>query len=137
MAGKILIQGSVVRALYGILALFLPKLLLASVGMSEEDVGDEARYFNRLFGGRDLLVALGTVAAVKAGADANAVKANLFCEATDSIALGAEIRARGKLERTTIIGAAFNVFGYLTWLRALTALSSPSDASEQGSGLPA
>ena len=39
MAGKILIGGSVVRALYGILALFLPKLLLAGVGMSEEEVG--------------------------------------------------------------------------------------------------
>jgi hypothetical protein len=130
MAGKILIGGSVVRALYGILALFLPKLLLASVGMSEEEIGDEARYFNRLFGGRDLLVALGTVAAVKAGAEANAVKTNLFCEATDSIALGGEIRARGKVDRTTIIGAAFNVFGYFTWLRAHGALSSPSDASE-------
>lgn len=130
MAGKILIQGSVVRALYGILALFMPKLLLASVGMSEEDLGDEARYFNRLFGGRDLLVAIGTVAAVRAGADANAVKANLFCEATDSIALGEEIRVRRKLGRTTIIGAAFNVFGYLAWLRALSALSTPSASSE-------
>jgi hypothetical protein len=130
MAGKILIGGSVVRALYGTLALFLPKLLLASVGMSEEEVGNEARYFNRLLGGRDLLVALGTVLAVKAGSDANAVKTNLFCEATDSIALGAEIRARGKLERTTIIGAAFNIVGYFTWLRALSALSGPSDAGE-------
>lgn len=130
MAGKILIQGSVVRALYGILALFVPKLLLASVGMSEDDVGDEARYFNRLFGGRDLLVAIGTVAAVRAGADANAVKANLLCEATDSIALGEEIRVRGNLGRTTIIGAIFNVFGYITWLRALSALSSANTSSE-------
>ena len=126
MAGKILIQGSVVRALYGILALLVPKLLLAGVGMSEEDVGNEARYFNRLFGGRDLLVAIGTVAAVRAGAEAKAVRANLFCEATDSIALGEEIRVRGKIERTTIIGAVFNVFGYFTWLRALGALSNPN-----------
>jgi hypothetical protein len=108
----------------------LPKLLLASVGMSEEDVGDEARYFNRLFGGRDLLIAIGTVAAVKAGANANAVKVNLFCEATDSIALAEEVRVRGKLGRTTLIGAAFNVFGYFTWLRALSALSSPSASSD-------
>ena len=131
MAGKILIQGSVVRALYGILALFMPKLLLASIGMREEDVGDEARYFNRLFGGRDLLVAIGTVAAVRAGGDANAVKVNLFCEATDSIALGEEIRVRGKIGRTTIIGAAFNVLGYFTWLRALRALSSPGARSSK------
>jgi len=130
VAGKILIQGSIVRALYGILALFLPKVLLAGVGMSDEDLGDEARYFNRLFGGRDLLVAICTIAAVRAGNDANAVKANLFCEATDSISLGEEIRVRGKIGRTTIIGAAFNVFGYLTWLRALSALSSTSAESE-------
>ena len=69
--------------------------------------------------GRDLLVAIGTVAAVRAGGDASAVKVNLFCEATDSIALGEEIRVRGKIGRTTIIGAAFNLFGYFTWLRAL------------------
>jgi hypothetical protein len=130
MAGKIMIQGSVVRALYGILALFLPRLLFASVGVSENDVGEDARYFNRLFGGRDLLVALGTVAAVRAGADAKAVRVNLFCEATDSIALGEEIRARGRLERTTIIGAVFNLAGYATWLRALRALSSPAAAND-------
>jgi hypothetical protein len=125
-----MVQGSVVRALDGILALFLPKLLFASVGVSEKDVGEDARYFNRLFGGRDLLVALGTVAAVRAGADAKAVRVNLFCEATDSIALGEEIRVRGRLERTTIIGAVFNLVGYATWLRALRALSSPAAANE-------
>jgi hypothetical protein len=122
-----------VRALYGIVALFLPKLLFAGVGMSEDLVGEEARYFNRLFGGRDLLVALGTVAAVRAGAEAPAVKVNLFCEATDSIALGEEIRARGKLGRTTVIGAAFNVVGYLTWLRALRALSSSARGKQVAS----
>ena len=122
MAGKILIQGSIVRAVYGIFAMMLPKVLLASVGMNEAEIGEEARYFNRLFGGRDLLVALGTIAAVRAGADGRAVRVNLFCEVTDSIALREEIRARGRLGRTTLVGALFNVFGYVTWLRALKAL---------------
>jgi hypothetical protein len=122
MAGKILKQGSVIRAAYGILALLFPKLLLKSVGMDVEDVGIEARYFNRLFGGRDLLVACGTVAAVKAGQEEHAIKANLICEFTDTISAVQELRERGKLDRTLAIGFAFNVFGYLTWLRALKAL---------------
>ena len=64
MAEKALVRGSIIRALYGVLALFFPKLLLAGSGMTEEDLGAEARYFNRLFGGRDLLVAGATVMAV-------------------------------------------------------------------------
>jgi hypothetical protein len=123
MARTFLIQGSIVRALYGLVALLAPKVLVASVpGMSEEDLDDDARYFNRLFGGRDLLVALATVAAVRAGSEAPALKANLFCELTDSVSLVEEVRGRGKLDRTTIIGALFNVFGYLTWVRAARAL---------------
>ena len=123
MAAKILIQGSIVRAAYGVLALLFPKLLLASVGMSQEDVGAEGRYFNRLFGGRDLLVAGATIAAAKAGNETQAVKANLFCEFTDSVSLVEEARSRGGLDRTLAIGLAFNVFGYATWVRALRSVS--------------
>jgi hypothetical protein len=112
MAAKILIQGSIIRAAYGLLALLFPKFLFASVGMNEADVDPEARYFNRLFGGRDLLVAGATVAAVKAGAETPALKANLLCEFTDSVSLAEELRSRGKLDR---------VVGYLTWIRALLA----------------
>ena len=122
MAGKILIQGSIIRAAYGILALLFPKVLLAAVGMSESDVGAEGRYFNRLFGGRDLLVAGATVAAVRAGADSPAVKANLVCELTDTVSLVEEARSRGGLDRTLAIGLVFNITGYATWLRALSAL---------------
>ncbi len=122
MAGKVLIQGSIVRAAYGILALLLPKLLLAGSGMTEEELGPEARYFNRLFGGRDLLVAGATVAAVRAGAEEPAVRANLICEFTDTVSLVEEARSRGGLDRTLAIGLAFNVGGYATWLRALRAL---------------
>lgn len=122
MAGKILIQGSIVRAAYGIVALLFPKLLAKSVGMDERDVDPEARYFNRLFGGRDLLVAGGTVAAVKSGQEQNAVRANIVCEFTDTISAVQELRSRGKIDQTLAIAFAFNVFGYLTWLRALLAL---------------
>jgi hypothetical protein len=120
VAAKILIQGSAGRAAYGLLALLFPKLLFSSVGMSEVD--GEARYFNRLFGGRDLLVAGATVAAARAGAHSSATKVNLICEVTDSIALAEELRSRGGFDRTLAIGLAFNVAGYATWLRALRSL---------------
>lgn len=124
MAGKILIQGSIVRATYGVLALLFPKLLLAGSGMSEREVGAEGRYFNRLFGGRDLMVAVGTIAAVRAGEESKATSANLICEFTDSVSLVEEVRSRGGMDKTLTIGLLFNVFGYLTWLRALLAPSS-------------
>lgn len=123
MAAKILLQGSVIRAAYGVLALLFPRVLLASTGMTEEDLGPDARYFNRLFGGRDLLVAGTTVLAVRSGGEAQAVKVNLIAELTDSISLVEEVRARRGLDRMVLIGLAFNVGGYLTWLRALRALS--------------
>lgn len=122
MAAKILLQGSIIRATYGILALLFPKLLLAATKMTEEQIGPEARYFNRLFGGRDLLVAGATVLAVRAGAPEQAVKANLLAEATDTVSLAEEARSRGGIDRTLAIGLAFNVLGYATWLRALKAL---------------
>jgi hypothetical protein len=122
VAAKILIQGSVVRATYGILALLFPKLLMSSVGISEEQLGPEARYFNRLFGGRDLLVAGATIAAVRTGELEKATQANLICELTDTISLVEEARSRGGIDRTLAIGLVFNVGGYATWLRALRAI---------------
>jgi hypothetical protein len=123
MARKILIQGSIVRATYGLLALLFPKLLLAGVGMSEADFTD-ARYFNRLFGGRDLLVAGATAAAIRGGAESQATKVNLLCELTDTVSLVEEARARKRLDRVLAIGLVFNLAGYATWLRALLATRS-------------
>ena len=119
MRTKILIQGSLVRAAYGVLALLLPKYLFASVG--EKDVDDDARYFNRLFGGRDLLIAGDTLLDVRSGNGGRAVVKNLVCEATDTVSLVEELRTRGKLDKPLIIGLLFNVFGYATWFRALFA----------------
>ncbi len=116
MANKILIQGSIIRAAYGVLALLFPKLLLAGTGMTEDELGPEARYFNRLFGGRDLLVAGATVLAVRSGKPEPAVKANLVAELTDTVSLVEEARIRGGMDKTLAIG------GYATWLRALRAL---------------
>ena len=123
MAGsrQILIQGSAVRAGYGIAALLFPKQLAAAGAMREEDVDLDARYINRLFGGRDLLVAALTLAGVRAGDDAGMAKLNLVAEATDTLALIEELRSRGGLDRTLLIGLVFNLFGYATWIRALTA----------------
>ena len=121
MVSKVLVQGSAIRAAYGLLALMFPKLLNAAAGMSEDEVDADARYLNRLFGGRDLVVAGLTLAAVRAGDERRATKLNLICEATDSIALLEEVRSRGSLDRTLAIGLAFNAAGYATWLRALRA----------------
>lgn len=121
MASKLLLQGSAMRGAYGLLALLFPKLLNAGAGMSEEEVDADARYLNRLFGGRDLVVAGLTLAAVRAGEERQATNLNLICEATDTIALLEEVRTRGGLDRTLAIGLAFNVAGYATWLRALRA----------------
>ena len=122
MPANILLQGSALRATYGLLALLFPKALNAAAGMAEEDVDPDARYINRLFGGRDLLVAGLTVVAVGAGDEGDAININLVCEATDTISLLEELRTRGRLDRTLAIGLAFNVAGYATWLRALLAL---------------
>ena len=122
MAGKILLQGSALRATYGVLALLFPKLLNSAAGMSEEDVDPDARYINRLFGGRDLLVAGLTGAAVRSGEHRHATNMNLICEGTDTVSLLEELRSRGGLDRTLVIGLAFNVAGYATWVRALRAL---------------
>ena len=130
MARAILIQGSIVRGLYGILALLAPNLLVAATpGMGEDDFHEDARYFNRLFGGRDLLVAAATVAAARQSSPTReAVAANIICELTDSISLAEEVRKRGKLDRVTIIGALFNIAGYATWLRAARALRTTKPA---------
>jgi hypothetical protein len=130
MARAILIQGSIVRGLYGVLALLAPHLLTsATPGMDEDDFHEDARYFNRLFGGRDLLVAAATVAAVRpSGPTREALAANIFCELTDSISLAEEVRKRGKFDRVTIIGALFNIVGYATWLRAARALQRSKPA---------
>jgi hypothetical protein len=120
-AAKHLLQGSAARAGYGITALLFPKQLASAGGMKPEDVDLDARYINRLFGARDVLLAALTIAKVRSGDDAAAAKLNLVAEASDTLALIEEVRARGGLDRTLFIGLVFNVFGYATWIRALQA----------------
>lgn len=122
MVAKTLIRSSIIRATYGVLALLLPNLLVKLAGMQPEQIDQDARYFNRLFGGRDIVVAGATVAAVKAGAEREAVKANILCELTDSVSILEELRAGRGFDQTLAIAVAFNVTGYLTWLKALKAL---------------
>lgn len=127
MVAKTLIRGSIFRAAYGVLALLLPNLLVKLAGMQPEQIDQDARYFNRLFGGRDLVVAGATVAAAKAGAEREALKANIFCELTDSVSIIEELRAGRGFDQTLAIAVGFNVIGYLTWLKALRALRAGSD----------
>ena len=116
-----LLQGSAARAGYGITALLFPDRLAAAGGMKPEDVDLDARYINRLFGARDILLAAVTVAKVRSGDEAAAAKLNLLAEGSDTLALIEEVRARGGLDRTLLIGLVFNIFGYATWIRALEA----------------
>ncbi len=129
MVAKTLIRGSIFRAAYGVLALLLPNLLVKLAGMQPEQIDQDARYFNRLFGGRDIVVAGATVAAVKAGAEREAVKANILCELTDTVSILEELRAGRGFDQTLAIAVGFNVVGYLTWLKALKALRAGRDAT--------
>jgi hypothetical protein len=116
---KILIQGSLIRAGYGVAALAFPKYLTAAVGV--QDFGDNARYMNRLLGGRDIVLAGSTVLAARRGDGAAAARANILAETADTAALLGEYQDRGKLDKVLLIGLAFNVVGHLTWTRALLA----------------
>lgn len=127
MRTKILLQGSLIRAGYGIAALLFPKQLFGAIGMKDAD--PEARYVNRLFGGRDLVIALLTVDAARKGEGAKATVVNLLCEGTDTVSLVEELRLRGKLERSLIVGLVFNVVGYTTWVRALLAKTPKAETA--------
>jgi hypothetical protein len=109
--------GGIARIVYGVLALFLPRRMFAAFGFGEPD--PDVRYFNALFGGRDILVGLLILKALREGDEDLALKANIACEATDSIALATELRERGGLDRATAAGLAFNVVGWLSWLGVL------------------
>ena len=54
------------------------------------------RYFNALFGGRDIVVGLWILKALREGDEDLALQANVGCEAMDSVALAQEIRLRGR-----------------------------------------
>ena len=99
-----------VRILYGLFALFAPKRMFASMGF--DDPEPEARYFNALFGGRDIVVGVWTLKAVGDGDLDQALLANAGCEATDMVALVQEVRHRGGLDRATAAGIGFNVVGW-------------------------
>ena len=77
--------------------------MFAAFGFGEPE--PDVRYFNALFGGRDIVVGLWILKAVRDGDEDLALKANIACEATDSIALATELRERGGFDRATTAGA--------------------------------
>ena len=109
--------GGIARIVYGVLALLFPRRMFAASGLGEPD--PDVRYFNALFGGRDIVVGLWILKALREGDEDLALQANVGCEAMDSLALAQEIRLRGGLDRATIAGLAFNVVGWLSWLGVL------------------
>ena len=116
---QLMFNGSAVRLAYGLASLFAPDTLFK---LSGKPVEPEPRYFNALFGGRDVSVVAATAAALRAGREKEAVLLNMSCEATDLVALIQEARARGGLDQTLIAAIGFNVFGWATWLAAYSRL---------------
>jgi hypothetical protein len=106
--------GGIARIVYGVLALLFPRRMFVASGLGEPD--PDVRYFNALFGGRDIVVGLWILKALREGDEDLALQANVGCEAMDSLALAQEIRLRGGFDRATIGGLAFNVVGWLSWL---------------------
>ena len=89
--------GGIARIVYGVLALLFPRRMFAASGLGEPD--PDVRYFNALFGGRDIVVGLWILKALREGDEDLALRANVGCEAMDSLALAQEIRLRGGLDR--------------------------------------
>jgi hypothetical protein len=132
-ARRILLNGAVARSVYGLLSLFVPRAIFSAAGQRKPP--PDTRYFNALFGGRDLTVAGLTVAAVRAGREREALLANVSCELTDLLALVQEVRAGRRLDSVLVVGALFNAGGWLSWTMAARALrAEASPAPEDGRG---
>jgi hypothetical protein len=112
MISNPLFQGSLVRAGYGALALFAPEMLLKGLMLDDSVLGDQGRYFNRILGGRELVISVASIKALKAGHEKEAVRANAVCAATDLISLAQEVRARGGVDATLLRGIGFNLVSW-------------------------
>jgi hypothetical protein len=111
--------GAIVRIVYGVLALFAPTRMFRAFGFGDPE--PDPRYFNALFGGRDIVVGAWIMKAVDEGDLDTALAAHMGCEATDTIALAQEVRRRGGFDRATVGGLVFNLIGWASWIRvALT-----------------
>jgi hypothetical protein len=112
--------GAIVRIVYGVVALFAPARMFKAFGMGDPD--PDVRYFNALFGGRDIVVGLWTLKAVDEGRLDHALLANVGCETTDGIALVQEVRSRGKVDGVVAGAIAFNLVGWTSWIRVARSL---------------
>ena len=106
--------GGIIRIVYGVFALLFPRRMFAAFGFGEPD--PDVRYFNALFGGRDIVVGLWICKAVREDDLDLALLANVGCEAGDSAALVQELRHRGGFDRATAAGLVFNLVGWASWL---------------------
>jgi hypothetical protein len=122
-AGSILLRIALVRTVYGALSILWPKAIFGPARMRP---GPDTRYFNALFGGRDLTVAATIVALVRAGREREALLVNASCEATDLASLAQEIRARGGVDSTVAGGIGFNVMGWAGCAQVARALRERS-----------
>jgi hypothetical protein len=106
-ARQLLTLNAILRTAYGAASLFAPKLIFRTAS----PVPDE-RYFNALFGGRDLSIAAATAVALREGREREAWMLNASCEVTDTIALAQEIRDRGEADAMVKAALAFSAVGW-------------------------
>jgi hypothetical protein len=110
-ARALLATNTAIRTAYGLAAILAPNGLAKAAGVPEPE--PDARYLNRLFGGRDLTVSALAFAALGAGDERTALRLIASCEATDLVGLVLEARRRGGLDKTLRAGIAFNAAGWL------------------------
>ena len=110
--------GGIVRIVYGVLALLLPRRMFAAFGFGEPE--PDVRYFNALFGGRDIVVGLWILKALtgrRRGPRA-AGEHRLRGDRLDR-ARYQSCAQRGGLRRDDRGALAFNIVGWLSWLGVL------------------
>jgi hypothetical protein len=131
-----LVQGSLVRLSYGVLSEHFPSRLIKGLGLTEATIGDQGRYFNRLVGGREVLIGLSSIAAVKRGQGDFVLKANVMLGLADAVAIVHEVNERGRVDATLVRGIAFNLLGWMFVARAVKAAQAAqaADAAEAAPG---
>ncbi|MGQ0465010.1 MAG: hypothetical protein ACT4QG_06780 [Sporichthyaceae bacterium] len=106
---------ALLRIGYGLGAILAPKALLAVLRVKPEP---DTRGFNAFLGSRDIVIGAVSLCAKDVPAVRAAVTLNQGCEIVDSVVLAQEVRAGRRVDLFSVAGLAFNLLGWVTWLRA-------------------
>lgn len=131
---RLLTLGSIARLAYGIASLLAPRHTIRTLVGRDYGVEQDAGYFNRLFGVRELVLGGATmIACQKRRGMGAAVAANLVSETGDSAALLLEIRERGGIDPVMRSAIGMNVAGLGAFLTAAFLLKNGVDYSSPAS----